>query len=258
MSAQEKKLQRDTSLSHEREKKNLSDQMNKNYKMDKEKMKKEMGQRRAQLEYEHAMLVRHHESTQDLEYKHLAALQKLKDEQLKRQHETEKENQRDYNQRAEAELRKKHALEVKQQPRSLKIFMCSQAKEIQIRKQFNEAVKTQQRQYKALKEHILQNTPKPEQKAVVKKLKEEQMRKLAALGDQWRLDESQMGEASELRNRLQQELELLMVYQSKVKEKRRPPSTNGAQGFGGAGVSATSTPRTRSSSTNSFTSQTPL
>ncbi|KAK7477446.1 hypothetical protein BaRGS_00031348 [Batillaria attramentaria] len=187
--------------------------------------REEMGQRRAQLEYEHAMLVRHHESTQDLEYKHLAALQKLKDEQLKRQHETEKENQRDYNQRAEAELRKKHALEVKQQPRSLK------AKEIQIRKQFNEAVKTQQRQYKALKEHILQNTPKPEQKAVVKKLKEEQMRKLAALGDQYeasiaemlqqqnvRLDESQMGEASELRNRLQQELELLMVYQSKVKE----------------------------------------
>lgn len=35
---------------------------------------------------------------------------------------------------------------------------------------------------------------------------------------QVRLDESQVGEASELRKRLQQELELLMVYQSKVKE----------------------------------------
>ncbi|KAK7087376.1 serine/threonine-protein kinase TAO1-like isoform X3 [Littorina saxatilis] len=188
-------------------------------------LKEEMGQRKAQLEYEHAMLVRHHESTQDLEYKHLAALQKRKDEQLKNQHETEKENQQDYNSRAEQELRKKHALEVKQQPRSLK------AKEIQIRKQFNEAVKTQQRQYKALKEHILQTTPKAEQKAVVKKLKEEQVRKLAALGDQYeasiaemlqqqnvRLDETQVGEANELRTRLQQELELLMVYQSKVKE----------------------------------------
>lgn len=291
LTTQEKKLKSETTNLHENEKKNLSDQMRKNYKMDKEKMKKgldtttpkkerddmvrvyketlarrqrdaefrlekyqkdkmelslrqykrravlnvhnlqqkllreEMSQRRAQLDYEHAMLVRHHESTQDLEYKHLAALQKLKDEQLRRQHETEKENQKDYNQRAEADLRKKHALEVKQQPRSLK------AKEIQIRKQFNEAVKTQQRQYKALKEHVLQNTPKPEQKAVVKKLKEEQMRKLATLGDQYeasiaemlqqqnvRLDESQVGEASELRNRLQQELELLMVYQSKVKE----------------------------------------
>ncbi|XP_076452908.1 serine/threonine-protein kinase TAO3-like isoform X2 [Babylonia areolata] len=188
-------------------------------------LKEEMGQRKAQVEYEHCMLVRHHESTQDLEYKHLAALQKCKDEQLKRQHETERENQKDYNARAEQELRKKHALEVKQQPRSLK------AKEIQIRKQFNEAVKTQQRQYKALKEHILQTTPKPEQKSVVKKLKEEQMRKLAALGDQYeasiaemlqqqnvRLDESQVGEAGEMRTRLQQEMELLTVYQSKVKE----------------------------------------
>lgn len=32
-----------------------------------------------------------------------------------------------------------------------------------------------------------------------------------------RLDETQMGEANELRKRLQQELELLMAYQSKVK-----------------------------------------
>ncbi|XP_076434862.1 serine/threonine-protein kinase TAO3-like isoform X1 [Babylonia areolata] len=195
------------------------------HRLEQKLLKEEMGQRKAQLDYEHAMLVRHHESTQDLEYKHLAALQKCKDEQLKRQHETEKENQKDYNARAEQELRKKHALEVKQQPRSLK------AKEIQIRKQFNEAVKTQQRQYKALKEHVLQTTPKPEQKTVVKKLKEEQMRKLAALGDQYeasiaemlqqqnvRLDETQMGEAGELHTRLQQELELLMVYQSKVKE----------------------------------------
>jgi thousand and one amino acid protein kinase len=45
----------------------------------------EMGQRKAQQEYEHAMLVRHHESTQDLEFKHLASLAKCKDEQLKRQ-----------------------------------------------------------------------------------------------------------------------------------------------------------------------------
>lgn len=70
--------------------------------------------------------------------------------------------------------------------------MAVQAKEIQIRKQFNEAVKTQQRQYKALKEHILQNTPKAEQKAVVKKLKDEQMRKLASLGDQYEASIAEM------------------------------------------------------------------
>jgi thousand and one amino acid protein kinase len=39
------------------------------------------------------------------------------------QHETEKENQREYNQRAEQELRKKHALEVKKQPSSLKVSL---------------------------------------------------------------------------------------------------------------------------------------
>ncbi|KAK3758245.1 hypothetical protein RRG08_061091 [Elysia crispata] len=288
--AQERKFLRDANVNHDTERKSLAEQMKKNYKVDKEKMKKgletgtpkkerddtmknfketltrqkrdaefrlekrqkdslefnlrafkrrkllqchklelrlvqeEIGQKQAQLECEHRMLIRHHESTQDLEYKHLAVLQKMKDEQLRRQHETERENQTDYNQCAEAELRKKHNMEVKQQPRSLK------AKEIQIRKQFNEAVKTQQRQYKALKEHILQNTPKAEQKAVVKKLKEEQMRKLAALGDQYeasiaemlqqqnvRLDETQMSDAQELKNRLQQELELLMAYQSKIK-----------------------------------------
>ena len=35
---------------------------------------------------------------------------------------------------------------------------------------------------------------------------------------QVRLDETQVGEENELRTRLQQELELLVVYQSKVKE----------------------------------------
>ncbi|XP_046574136.1 LOW QUALITY PROTEIN: serine/threonine-protein kinase TAO3-like [Haliotis rubra] len=187
-------------------------------------LKEEIGQRRAQLEYEHTMLVRHHESTQDLEYKHLAAIQKMRDEQLRKQHETERENQKEYTINAEADLRKKHALEVKQQPRSLK------QKVVLIRRQFDDAVKTQQRQYKALKEHILQNTPKAEQKAVVKKLKDEQMRKLAQLGDQYeasiadmlqqqnvRLDESQVAQAHELKQRLQQELELLMAYQSKIR-----------------------------------------
>ncbi|XP_035828594.1 serine/threonine-protein kinase TAO1 isoform X2 [Aplysia californica] len=288
--AQERKFVRDTQQNHDTERKSLIEQMKKNYKSDKEKMKKgletstpkkeredamrsfkdtltrkkrdaefrlekhqkdtleftlrafkrrkilqyhrleqrllqeEIGQRRAHLEYEHSMLLRHHESTQELEYKHLATLQRMKDEQLKKQHETERENQKDYNQCAEQDLRKKHAMEVKQQPRSLR------AKEIQIRKQFNEAVKTQQRQYKALKDQILQNTPKNEQKAVVKKLKDEQVRKLSSLGDQYeasiaemlqqqnvRLDETQMADANELRGRLQQELELLIAYQSKIK-----------------------------------------
>ena len=103
-------------------------------------------------------------------------------------------------------------------------------KEYQIRKQFQEAVKTQQKQYKAWKEHLLTNTAKPEQKAVIKKLKEEQMRKIATLGEQYessitemlqqqtvRLDESQEVELRSLKERLSQELELLIAYQSKIK-----------------------------------------
>lgn len=73
-----------------------------------------------------------------------------------------------------------------------------------VRKQFRETCKVQTRQYKALKAQILATTPKEDQKAVIKKLKEEQRRKLALLGDQYeqsivemlqkqclRLDESQ-------------------------------------------------------------------
>ena len=67
-----------------------------------------------------------------------------------------------------------------------------QQKELQIRRQFHEAVKTQQKQYKALKEHVVSSTPKNEQKAVTKKLKEEQMRKLAILGEQYEASIAEM------------------------------------------------------------------
>lgn len=67
------------------------------------------------------MLLRHHESTQDLEYKHMAAIHRLRDEQQGKQHRTELANQREYTARAERELKNKHSLEVKQQPKSLKV-----------------------------------------------------------------------------------------------------------------------------------------
>ncbi len=53
-------------------------------------------------------------------------------------------------------------------------------------------MKIQQRQYKALKEQILQDTPKSEQKAVIKKLKEEQMRKMNKLGTEYEGSISEM------------------------------------------------------------------
>lgn len=81
----------------------------------------ELVKRQDQLEYEHQMLLRHHESTRELEIKHLECIQKLRDEHLKKQHATERQNQQNYNQKAEQDLRKKHALQQKAQPRSLRV-----------------------------------------------------------------------------------------------------------------------------------------
>lgn len=69
-----------------------------------------------------------------------------------------------------------------------------QQKELQIRKQFRETIKTQERQYKALKAQILHTTPKDEQKAVIKQLKEDKQRKLTLLGEQVRNEDGVCGE----------------------------------------------------------------
>ncbi len=58
--------------------------------------------------------------------------------------------QDEYMKRSQRELKKKHALEIKQQPKSLK------QKEILIRKQFRDTCKIQTRQYKALKAQVRQ------------------------------------------------------------------------------------------------------
>lgn len=189
-----------------------------------ELLREELNRRQHQLEQAHNMLLRHHEKTQELEYRQQKTVHNLKEEQVQRQHDTELNNQHEYMQRAQRELRKKHALQLKQQPKSLK------QKEMQIRKQFRETCKIQTRQYKALKAQILSSTCKEDQKAVIKKLKEEQRRKLALLGDQYeqsiaemlqkqsiRLDESQELEGHHLTERLRYELEILMAYQSKNK-----------------------------------------
>ncbi|XP_059051432.1 serine/threonine-protein kinase Tao [Achroia grisella] len=189
-----------------------------------ELLREELNKRQNQLDQAHAMLLRHHEKTQDLEYRQQKGVHALREEQLSNQHATELANQREYMQRAEHELRKKHALQLKQQPKSLK------QKEMQIRKQFRETCKIQTRQYKALKAQILQNTAKEQQKEVIKTLKDEKRRKLVLLGEQYdqsitemlqkqtvRLDESQMMECQQLKMQLEHELDMLTAYQSKSK-----------------------------------------
>ncbi|XP_026754919.1 serine/threonine-protein kinase Tao isoform X2 [Galleria mellonella] len=189
-----------------------------------ELLREELNKRQQQLEQAHAMLLRHHEKTQELEYRQQKGVHALREEQLSNQHATELANQREYMQRAEHELRKKHALQLKQQPKSLK------QKEMQIRKQFRETCKIQTRQYKALKAQILQMTAKEQQKEVIKTLKDEKRRKLVLLGEQYdqsitemlqkqtvRLDESQMMECQQLKMQLEHELDMLTAYQSKSK-----------------------------------------
>lgn len=67
------------------------------------------------------MLLRHHESMQELEFRQLNNIQKTRTELVRLQHQTELTNQQEYNKRRERELRRKHAMEVRQQPKSLKV-----------------------------------------------------------------------------------------------------------------------------------------
>ncbi|RMC10710.1 hypothetical protein DUI87_12421 [Hirundo rustica rustica] len=251
-------------------------------------VREELNKRQTQKDLEHAMLLRQHESMQELEFRHLSTIQKMRCELIRLQHQTELTNQLEYNKRRERELRRKHVMEVRQQPKSLKVlsgvgtpkvprdvgtlvraggsgkvvrgkvvrysllavqagprsasfhnikccsYICAiQAqsfKELQIKKQFQDTCKIQTRQYKALRNHLLETTPKSEHKAVLKRLKEEQTRKLAILAEQYdhsinemlstqalRLDEAQEAECQVLKMQLQQELELLNAYQSKIK-----------------------------------------
>ncbi|XP_026682358.1 uncharacterized protein LOC103513330 [Diaphorina citri] len=113
-----------------------------------ELLREELNKRQQQLEQAHSMLLRHHEKTQELEYRQQKSVHSLREDQVTRQHQTELTNQEDYMHRSEQELKKKHALELKQQPKSLK------QKEMLFRKQFRETCKIQTRQYKALKSGI--------------------------------------------------------------------------------------------------------
>lgn len=82
----------------------------------------ELNKKRTQKEMEHAMLIRHDESTRELEYRQLHTLQKLRMDLIRLQHQTELENQLEYNKRRERELHRKHFMELRQQPKNLKVL----------------------------------------------------------------------------------------------------------------------------------------
>ena len=81
----------------------------------------ELNKRQTQKDLEHAMLLRHHESMQELEFRQVNTIQKMRADLIRTQHLTELTNQQEYNKRRERELRRKHVMEVRQQPKSLKV-----------------------------------------------------------------------------------------------------------------------------------------
>ncbi|XP_061782706.1 serine/threonine-protein kinase TAO3 [Nerophis lumbriciformis] len=189
-----------------------------------EQLREELNKKRTQKEMEHALIIRQDEGTQDLEHRQLHMLQKLRVELMRLQHQTELDNQEEYNNRRQQELQRKHTMEQRQQPRDLKTL------EMQIKKQFQDTCKVQNKQYKALRNHQLEVSPKGDHRSILKGLKEEQTRKLAVLAEQYeqsinemmasqamRLEAEQETESQALEQQLKQEMELLDAYQRKTR-----------------------------------------
>jgi len=150
----------------------------------------------------------------------------MRNEHLGKQHASEWDNQLAYSKKAEREMRKKHVLELKEHPKSLKV------KEIAIKKQYHDTVRIQQRQYKALQKQMIATVPKERHRDVLKQTKEEQMRKIAMLAMQYertiadmaqqqtvKLDEAQLLEHEALRKQLVQEQDLLQRFQESQEQK---------------------------------------
>uniref|UniRef100_A0A8C5C4M6 non-specific serine/threonine protein kinase n=1 Tax=Gadus morhua TaxID=8049 RepID=A0A8C5C4M6_GADMO len=147
--------------------------------VEKDLAREELNKVQMHRDLDHALLLRQHEAMQELEVRQLGAVQLARAELFGLQHQTELTNQLEYNKRRERELRRKHVLEVRQHPKNLK------SREQQIRRQFQDSCAVQSRQSKALRARLLEAAPRSEHKALQKRLKEEQTRKLAVLAEQY-------------------------------------------------------------------------
>ena len=68
---------------------------------------------------------RHLSNTIELQYQQLRALHEMRNDHLSRQHALEWDNQLAYSKKGERELRKKHVLELKEHPKSLKVWVTA-------------------------------------------------------------------------------------------------------------------------------------
>ncbi|TSL75278.1 Serine/threonine-protein kinase TAO2 [Bagarius yarrelli] len=89
--------------------------------MEQDLLREDLNKKQTLKDLECAMLLRHHESTQELELRQLGLLQRTRADLIRTQHQSELTNQLEYNKRREQELRQKHAVEVRQQPKSLRV-----------------------------------------------------------------------------------------------------------------------------------------
>ena len=78
--------------------------------------------------------------------------------------------------------------------------VCVQLKEQEIKRQFQDAAKIQQKQFKVYRSHQLAKTSKAEQKELMKRMKEEQLRRMAMLSQQYDASIAEMIERQNVSN----------------------------------------------------------
>ena len=78
-------------------------------------------------------------------------------------------------------------------------FSLSQIKEQAIKKQYNDTVRIQHRQYKALEEQVKMAVPRDRHKEVLRQTREERMRKIAMLAMQYERTISEMAQQQTVR-----------------------------------------------------------
>ncbi|CAJ0578464.1 unnamed protein product, partial [Mesorhabditis spiculigera] len=177
------------------------------------------------LAQKHSLLKDHHYQLTKLEENQIQAVHDLKFRHLIIQHEAEKQNQAEYTNKVQEELRRTQAQQTKKRPRELKL------KENEIRKQYRQAVKIQAQQFKLYSQEVLRTALPHEAKELTQQLKEDQHRKLALLTSQYDtqvenmiyhnttyIDDEQQKEAKLLATKLADEEKELASCQEKQKE----------------------------------------
>ena len=192
--------------------------------LEREKIKEDC--RWYQLENEHELLLKHHQTISELRHKQFEERENLRKKQISTQHETERQNQEQYMRQCKDQLRRKHVKENAAQPRQIK------EKERILKQTYRSRVAELEERFLEYKNHIRKMTGigSKEKKEVIKRQKEEHDRGLSLLMNQYQenveqmqalekfeLNNSQKDELKLTNDKLNGEMEQLYAYQSQVK-----------------------------------------